>query len=664
MDATAGIHEEENSQIINAVDDGDIAQFREALARGCDPHVTVKTTRGSSSCLLAVAASRNHVSLLPHLVELGLDLEGIDPTGRTPLMEAAIFGQTSAVKMLLELGADPLKADKNLGCTALHLAALWGHEETVAVLSQVTPVTVLDHDGRTPMHVASEAGQVGVLKQMNSLGWSYHSEDKEGRTLLHWAVYGRELDTVRHLVLVARLDPLKKDVEGNSPLMWSVLFGYHTIENWLIKQSGILSLNISQTLELMKLRSEYDENAYYRIILDVVKGNLANLNNLLPESRDGHLTDESGRTPLHWAAELGLLNVVEKMLDQGLNAGVVTYSGLTPADLAYQAGHVLIGQVLEHEQWLQEELSAEELYGSLLLAISEKDDVMKVSQLLHAGCPIEPTGSLSLTALQLAISLDRRKIVNLLLARGAALTSTLNGLNLLQQAWRSPDVTPGILSVLTRAYSRRLQVEKTQLKHCGPEVVESIDLIVSCIEGSTPWKAHWPGSKTVDHTLLSSLMTEAARTNCPITATFLQQAGAWPFFSGLQATSPLHAALKAGHWGMVDMLVRDLGGCVYVPDREGCLPIDLIPQEQQQQLEKRLYENERGRLENLEIREKDESGKQDVRKVLRLQKALFTRYTQDRKRKRAPAAGVIGLLLGSRYGLLQLVHLLLQMTLV
>lgn len=102
-------------QILDAVLGGDESQLLDALAQGCDPHVTIKTTRGISCCLLALAASLNHASLLPHLLEAGLALEGNDSRGRTPLMDAAIKGQTQAVNMLLKLGADPTKGDNTLG---------------------------------------------------------------------------------------------------------------------------------------------------------------------------------------------------------------------------------------------------------------------------------------------------------------------------------------------------------------------------------------------------------------------------------------------------------------------------------------------------------------------------------------------------------------------
>lgn len=85
--------------------------------------------------------------------------------------------------------------------------------------------------------------------------------------------------------------------------------------------------------------------------------------------------------------------------------------------------------------------SSEELYEKLLTVISEGDNVADVSHLLCAGSPMELVGNFPNSALQLAISLDRSKIVNLLLASGTSLTPRTKGLNLLQQAWYSPNTT-------------------------------------------------------------------------------------------------------------------------------------------------------------------------------------------------------------------------------
>lgn len=70
-------------------------------------------------------------------------------------------------------------------------------------------------------------------------------------------------------------------------------------------------------------------------------------------------------------------------------------------------------------------------------------------------------------------------------------------------------------------------------------------------------------------------MNAAARVNCPLTVSFLRWAGAWPFFSGFKGTTTLHTALRAGHLALVEIMVRDLGASLYIPDSTHCLPKDM-----------------------------------------------------------------------------------------
>lgn len=71
-------------------------------------------------------------------------------------------------------------------------------------------------------------------------------------------------------------------------------------------------------------------------------------------------------------------------------------------------------------------------------------------QLLTIGAPLQATQSVYPEALVLAISCNRPRIVTLLAAAGAPLTTISSGLSLLQVAWLTPDATVRVKVLITR----------------------------------------------------------------------------------------------------------------------------------------------------------------------------------------------------------------------
>ncbi|KAG7161432.1 putative serine/threonine-protein phosphatase 6 regulatory ankyrin repeat subunit C-like 4, partial [Homarus americanus] len=164
-----------------------------------------------------------------------------------------------------------------------------------------------------------------------------------------------------------------------------------------------------------------------------------------------HLQDAAGRTFLHWAAELGYINVVGSLLDMfELYPHAVTWDGETPADLARRRGHQNVLHRIQNHRPPQVQGSPEELYNQLLSRITQGDDYVQGCHLLCSGAPLESPSGSSTQPLPLAITSNRREMVSLLLVAGAPLTTTCNGFNLLTLAWFSPDVTPPVQVIITR----------------------------------------------------------------------------------------------------------------------------------------------------------------------------------------------------------------------
>jgi len=102
------------------------------------------------------AAAQGNIEAIKQQLAAGAQLNGKEPAGgSTPLILAALFGQTEAARLLLEKGAD-LNVKNNDGSTALHTAAFLCHPETVKLLLEKgADVTAKNNDGQTPLDIVA-----------------------------------------------------------------------------------------------------------------------------------------------------------------------------------------------------------------------------------------------------------------------------------------------------------------------------------------------------------------------------------------------------------------------------------------------------------------------------------------------------------------------------
>lgn len=697
------------------VSDGNLVKLHAIRDQGGDLSgcVTTPYHENMTICLLALAAWNGHTHLLDTLIESGLSVEGSGSTNWTPLMLAARKAHEEMVEELLSRGADPLARDSE-GAVALHHAAFCGHRQCVAALIPVTPTTIADSEGRTPIHAASLRGHKHVIEDLNDKGWKLGIADSGGNTELHMSAWFGSLEVVEYLV-AAKLNPYQKNMQGLTPLNLAVREGRHNIESWFMKRRGGSSLKLLHAHELIKSQEENEKDNYESFKKYVKYGNVAGIEEMKVIG-DAHLMDERGMTFLHCALEENYVkpSVVEQLLDM-VHPHVMTYDGLTPLDLAKKKLKCNEGtisyplyeeaiSILENHQCSKEKGSPEELYTKLLQVICEGDNVKEVSRLMCAGAPLELNGDFPNSALQQAIIHDRSKIVNLMLASQASLIPCTQGLNLLQHAWYSPNTSARVYFAITKAFSRELKRERDRLPRHTSGLRYDLTELIEAVDGDAPWEACWKmgnskkenlGDKTTadegarweacwqkgstakkkkldERTTdkLTSFMVIATRANCPLIASFLQRAGAWSYFNAA-GTTPLHAALKTGNLNLAETMVRNLGASLYIPDSEHSLPKDIIGKmdaAKLKKLEEEVYKREKRKLENLEIFTKDESEKEKVRMLLALQEALFTKYTGNTVHPTPgnlssidQEAGAYAMLIASRSGLQQLLHLLLVM---
>ena len=109
----------------------------------------------SESLNLWKASAVGNLAAIKSALEGGSDLKTLDPQyGIDPLGWAALNGQTEAVKLLLEKGANIHNRHRD-GSTALHGAAFLGHIDTVKLLLEKgADINIRKPDGVTPLDAA------------------------------------------------------------------------------------------------------------------------------------------------------------------------------------------------------------------------------------------------------------------------------------------------------------------------------------------------------------------------------------------------------------------------------------------------------------------------------------------------------------------------------
>lgn len=226
------------------------------------------------------------------------------PPGWTALHDASVDGDVEKMQSLIKKGADINEVTHDgYNCTPLYLAAMYGHKSAVEfLLVKGAKNNIPDSDGRTPL-LAASAGmhKEGVVELLLASGANVNAVDKEGLTAIHWAA--RQHGTARVIdILVEHGGNINaRDYKGYSPL-------HHAAEN---------------------------------INKDAMKGLLEDIHT------DINALNKNGSTALHIASYHGWIDIVQLLLDNGINKNIKNIFGVTALDLALKYHHRNIAELLK-----------------------------------------------------------------------------------------------------------------------------------------------------------------------------------------------------------------------------------------------------------------------------------------------------------------------------
>src|SRR5262245_41798544 len=250
------------------------------------------------------------------------------PSGSTPLMYAALYGDSDSVSLLLESGADP-NLRNDAGATAL-MWALADAEKTRLLLDHRAGVNARSDDGRTPLIIAaSQRGSGAVVKLLLDHG---------ANPAVRCASYFGEM----------------------TPLSYAALAGDETVFRMLIerdtKRKGPMFLPLAlavrascaKCVELLIDSVSRDDLNVALVIVARDLGDAKWVKTLLDRGADVNAKDRNGRAALMLVANSDKLPVeaVKILLDRGADVNAKTPEGETALDFAKRRGSTPVTDLL------------------------------------------------------------------------------------------------------------------------------------------------------------------------------------------------------------------------------------------------------------------------------------------------------------------------------
>ncbi|KAJ9587145.1 hypothetical protein L9F63_019333 [Diploptera punctata] len=373
--------------------------------------------------LLHYAAECGTVAIVARILDAGINVDITNKYMQTPAHRAVLKGRLDIVKFLLEHGANANACDicgNTLICYAgfeciLDLPDLNEENNIITYNPKYTGSETMnwdivklliehgadkmtcDRDGDTLLHYAIEQGGIDIINQLLRAGIHVDVRNDIMQTPLHLAVLQRNCEVIKYLVEKGA-DLKTCDNEGNTLLHFAAEFKSMDTIKYLL-DSGV-NTNVTN--------NQMETAAHVAIYLDRIES----MKLLLKCGTDITVIDNNGDTLLHYAAKHSAANIVTLLIEQGIDVNVRNKKNKTPGHAACFNWRPDIVKCL-HEHGA--DLEAQDNDGNTLLHYAVDDDNSDtVMYLLRTGVNINVVNNENQTAADIASARGRSNILKLL----------------------------------------------------------------------------------------------------------------------------------------------------------------------------------------------------------------------------------------------------------
>ncbi|KAG8434369.1 hypothetical protein GDO86_012666 [Hymenochirus boettgeri] len=162
--------------------------FTEVVQVLCSPNCAINMQDSFGDTPLHYAITADFRSIIEILTEVpSIDFTVQNHQGFNLLHQAALKGNSLAVRKILERARQLVDSKKEDGFTALHLATLNNHQEVVEILIKEgrCDVSLRNNRNQTPLHLAVTQGHINLVQLLVTEGADVNAEDEDGDTPMH-----------------------------------------------------------------------------------------------------------------------------------------------------------------------------------------------------------------------------------------------------------------------------------------------------------------------------------------------------------------------------------------------------------------------------------------------------------------------------------------------